>query len=229
MIIFLIALLAISLVAFIAFLFSKSRTKKRNLLLSGIVAIASLVTLGVVNAQSGDETGNSTEPKTEDTASNNESKNNDDSKDEDTSNTNDDSSTQQPATDDNQTNTNSDNKNDTTDNTQSNKPTYRAATYELDKAIATTSIGSSTMTLEEYNSLTINQLTLEQTLAKYGVPSNTSGGTEGSTTLDIFYPTNQTNYSVDLQYTKSTSGKWILSTKNSIKTTGINAPRYSRQ
>lgn len=249
MIIFLIALLAISAVLFIAFMFGKSKSKKRNLFLSGIVAIATIVAIGVVNAQSGnDQNKKISEPKTEkntsdkktdtNTADNstndNTTANNNESGDNSTgTNTNTNSENQNSSQTDNnqQSDNNSQSNNSSTDtkkNTDTKQDNYRTATYELDKSIATSSIGGSTMTLEEYNSLAVGQLTLSQTLAKYGVPTNVSGGAEGSTTMNIVYPTNQTNYSVDLQFSK-TSGTWVLSTKNSMKTTGISYPQYSRQ
>lgn len=102
--------------------------------------------------------------------------------------------------------------------------------YELDKVVKDVgTIGTTTMTYEDYENLVVDKFTLEGAIAKFGLPSHVIGAQKGDTVMEVTFPTNEDGYSADLTFKKKnvSFGTWVLSKKQSVKTDGIGFSAYT--
>lgn len=107
----------------------------------------------------------------------------------------------------------------------------RSKFYIIDKIVnESKTIGTETMTLEDYEGFAINGFMLEGAIYKFGLPSHVIGAMEGDETMEVTYPTDEDGYSVGLifKYDPTGYGDWKLHEKYVVETDGIGFSKYTK-
>ncbi|WEV45731.1 hypothetical protein OZX60_03100 [Streptococcaceae bacterium ESL0687] len=104
--------------------------------------------------------------------------------------------------------------------------------YTINKIAENGKVGNDILDSDKYNDLKVNETTLEEVIADYGLPTNVTGAKDGDTVLEASWIANEPGYSIGLSFkngpTSSTSGEWILTDKYVVKTDEITAPEYQK-
>lgn len=108
----------------------------------------------------------------------------------------------------------------------------RSNTYEIDKIVKNTDVSNpSLMTFDEFSNFVVGRFSLESAIAKYGMPTHSIGGAKGDVAIEVTFPTEEKGYSADLHFEpnkKNGFSDWVLSKKESVKTSGIEFDKYTK-
>jgi len=102
--------------------------------------------------------------------------------------------------------------------------------YTIDSIVNSSSnIGTSVMTSSDYKGFAINGFTLEGAIDKFGLPSHVTGSMKGDETMEVTYPSDESNYSIGLvfEYSPGGFGDWKLKDKYVVETDGIGFSEYT--
>ncbi|MGK9328872.1 hypothetical protein [Melissococcus plutonius] len=101
--------------------------------------------------------------------------------------------------------------------------------YELDKVVAKVTPGNKKISQSDYNNIPESGTTLEGLITSYGVPSHVNGSDDkGDIQMEVCFPTDKDEYSVDLIFEKkhSSFGEWLIKKKSIVETKGISLKKY---